>query len=304
MRRRMILALVVSSASGLLAAVMINGWMSTQFMRMKAQVQQSAQQTVEEKKPELAKIVVAKEDVSAGTQLTRDKLSEVEWPADNVPKGSFNSIDELIGKEDNRVSLVAIYTNEPIIQERVSGPGQRKGLATMLDRGKRAVAIRVNEAVSVGGLIQPGDIVDIFVTNEKDDKAYTDLLLQNVRVLAIDQTTDPLHPNPIIGRTVTVEADLADAQRITLASTVGSLSLALRESGNVAAVEDLERLTVADLPGDSGDKQTVGGFVPTMGVAPGPETVAPESGKGKGNTAKISVIRATSPTEYTVKRRD
>jgi pilus assembly protein CpaB len=300
----MVLALVVSSASGLLAAVMINGWMTTQFMRMKAQVQHSAQQPIEEKKPDLVKIVIAKEDVSAGTQLTRDKLSEVDWPVDNVPEGSFNSIDDLIGKEDNRVSLVAIYTNEPIIQERVSGPGQRKGLATMLDRGKRAVAIRVNEAVSVGGLIQPGDLVDIFVTNEKDDQAYTDLLLQNVRVLAVDQTTDPLHPSPIIGRTVTVEAGLADAQRITLASTVGSLSLALRESGNVAAAEDLERLTVADLPGDSGDKQTVGSFIPTMGVAPGPETVAPESGKGKGNTAKISVIRATSPTEYTVKRRN
>lgn len=300
----MLLALVVSGVSGLLAAVIINGWMTTQLMRMKAQVQLSAQQPVDEKKPDLVKIVIAKEDVSAGTQLTRDKLSEADWPVDNVPEGSFKSIDDLIGRDDHRVSLVAIYSNEPIIQERVSGPGQRKGLATMLERGKRAVAIRVNEGVSVGGLIQPGDLVDIFVTNEKDEQAYTDLLLQNVRVLAVDQTTDPLHPNPIIGRTVTVAADLADAQRITLASTVGSLSLALRESGNVAADEDLARLTVADLPGDSGDKQTVGSFLPTMGVAPGPETVAPVAGKGKGDTAKISVIRATSPTEYTVKRRD
>ena len=303
MRRRMVFALVISGLCGLLAAVFINGWMTSQLMRMKAQLQQTAQPEIEEKL-ELKKIVVAKQDVLTGTLLTRDKLSEVDWPADKVPNGSFGSVDELMTKGDNRVALVSIYANEPIISERVSGPGQRTGLATMLEPGKRAVAIRVNEVVSVGGLINPGDMIDIFVTNEKDDQAYTDLLLQNVRVLAIDQTHDPLHSSPIIGRTVTVEATLPDSQKIALASTVGSLSLALRKSGNLTTVEDLPRLTAADLPGNSGDKQTVGEFLPTIGVAPDPKTVAPEVRDGKSGTTKISVIRATTPTEYTVTRRN
>ena len=90
----------------------------------------------------------------------------------------------------------------------------------MLEPGKKAVTLRTNGVVGVGGLVLPGDRVDIFVSNEAKDlknadgslvQPYTDLLLTNVRVLAIDQILDPKHTAPIAGRTVTVAVNLNDA---------------------------------------------------------------------------------------------
>lgn len=313
MRREMVLALGLAGLCGLMSAVYVNGWMATEFQRMKDLAEKPSEPAIA-----LTKIVLAKQDIAFGVQLTRENLVEADWPVDNVPKGAFASVDAFLSEDKNRVALTAISTNEPIINERVTGPGQRSGLATMLAPGKKAVAIRVNEVVSVGGLVLPGDTIDIFVTNEAKTasvpqpngteaaaaEAYTDILLQNVRVLAVDQTLNPSHSEPILARTVTVEASLADAQKLTLAATIGSLSLVLRESSSAATSENLPRLTAADLPGNSGDKSAVGTMVQTIAVAPEAKTVAPPSPDPGPAKAKISVVRATTPTEYSVVRRE
>ena len=93
------------------------------------------------------------------------------------------------------------------------------------------------------GFVLPGDRVDIALTRQNDkgekgnDKngATTDVVLQNVKVLAIDQTADERADKPSIARAVTLEVDTPAAQKLALASTIGSLSLMLRRAGEASA---------------------------------------------------------------------
>ena len=114
----------------------------------------------------MTRVVVAKDELKYGAQVTRDKLELAEWPVKNVPRGSFKSIQEFYAQHQRRIVLEPIQANEPILAGKVTGPGQRSGLSTMLEPGKKAVTIKVNEVVGVGGLVLPGDRVDIFVTND------------------------------------------------------------------------------------------------------------------------------------------
>ncbi|MEQ1670675.1 MAG: Flp pilus assembly protein CpaB [Hyphomicrobium sp.] len=307
MRREVILALGLAALSGIVAAVGINGWMSSEFLRI------MHSQPAPAPAIEMTTVVVAKELLGFGAAVTQEKLVEAEWPVKNVPQGSFKTIAEFLGQQETRVVLEPVQASEPILAGKVTGPGQRSGLATMLQPGKKAVTIRINDVIGVGGFVLPGDRVDIFATTDgknvktkdgSEGQSYTDLLLQNVRVLAVDQTFDPKHTAPILGRTVTVETDMLDAQKITLASTVGSLSLVLRENGTTASVEDMKRLTVADLPGNSGDNSSVAAFEPTIAVALEGKTVAPVKPAERGDMAKVSVVRATAQTDYDVLRQD
>ncbi len=306
MRREIVLALGLASLSGIFAAVGINGWMSSEFARI-IQNQTPAPVPVE-----MTTVVVAKDNLGFGAAVTAEKLEEVEWPAKNAPKNSFKTIAEFLAQKDTRVALEPISASDPILSGKVTGPGQRSGLATMLEPGKKAITIRTNDVVGVGGFVLPGDRVDVLVTNEAKNtknadgteaQPYTDLLLQNVRVLAVDQTFDPKHTTPILGRTVTIEASAAEAQMITLGSTIGSLSLVLRENGAVASNDEWKRLTVADLPGNSGDKSRAATMIPTIAIAPEPKKVAPEPIDDSHGQAKVSVVRAVVKTEYSVTRR-
>jgi pilus assembly protein CpaB len=307
MRREVILALGLSTISGFVAVMGVNNWMTSEYAKIMSHQKPTAATL------ETTTLVVAKSDLAFGATANRDTLQEVIWPAKTVPAGAFASIDDFLKQQETRIVLEPIVANEPVLAGKVTGPGQRSGLATMLEPGKKAVTLRTNDVVGVGGLVLPGDRVDIFVTNEAKDlknadgsiiQPYTDLLLTNVRVLAIDQILDPKHTAPIVGRTITVAVDLKDAQKITLASTIGTLTLVLRENGAKETAEATNRLTLAGLSGDSGDNSTKGTLVPAMAVAPDKKTVAPVDVPNRADLTKVSVIRATAPTDYSVLRRD
>ncbi|MGL4397920.1 MAG: Flp pilus assembly protein CpaB, partial [Hyphomicrobium sp.] len=262
---------------------------------------------------ELTNIVVTKENLNFGTALVRDKLKVVEWPATSVPEGAFHSIAEVFAEQHSRVVLEAMRGNEPVLRGKITGPGQRATLSTMLGKGMKAVAIRVNDVIGVGGFVLPGDRVDILLTqtpaasaSKKADKpgeepqAYTDLLLRNVRVLAIDQSSDPKQEAPRLVRTVTVETSLADSQKVTLAATVGTLSLVLSESGAIADQASQPRITVSDLAGDNGDIKVSATLVPSNAVAD--EKPAVPSAKAKPVFATVNVVRAIEQKEYAVSR--
>jgi pilus assembly protein CpaB len=307
MRREVILALGLSTISGLVAVMGVNNWMTSEYAKIMSQQKPTVSSM------ETTTLVVAKSNLAFGETANRDNLQEMVWPSSSVPAGGFASIDDFLKQQETRIVLEPIVANEPVLAGKVTGPGQRSGLSTMLEPGKKAVTLRTNDVVGVGGLVLPGDRVDIFVTNEAKDlknadgsliQPYTDLLLTNVRVLAIDQILDPKHTAPIVGRTVTVAVNLNDAQKITLASTIGTLTLVLRENGAKETAEATNRLTLAGLSGDSGDNSTKGTLVPTMAVAPDKKSVAPVIATAPSGNAKVSVVRATVPTDYSVLRRD
>lgn len=306
MRREVVLALGLAGISGMFAASGISSWLSSEHARL------LSNQPEQLPAIPMTTVVVAKEELKFGIPITKEKLELAEWPVKNVPAGAYKSVTDFLSEHHTRVVLEPIQASEPILRGKVTGPGQRSGLATMLETGKKAVTIRINDVVGVGGLVLPGDRVDIFVTNDNktaknkdgsEAQAYTDLLLQNVRVLAVDQVLDPKHTEPILGRTVTVEASLAEAQKITLASTIGSLTLILRESSVAELPEHWNRLTVADLSGNSGENSGEAQLQPTIAVAPDPAPVAPVATEERKDTAKVNIVRATAQTEYSVPKR-
>jgi len=164
-----------------------------------------------------------------GDELTAERLRVVSWPADIRPEGSFENISEILGAE-RRVVLRSIGRNEPITKEKISGFGSRASLSQVIEEGYRATAIRINVASSVSGFILPGDRVDVLLTfkSEYSDKDLNNIILQDVRVLAIDQLSDESQGGAIIGSTASLEVKPIDAQKLALAQGTGKLSLILR----------------------------------------------------------------------------
>jgi pilus assembly protein CpaB len=199
----------------------------------------------------LAMVVVASRDLARGDLLRADALREIPWPADSVPEDAFHSVKEVIGDgTEERRARRSMVVGEPVLAAKVSGFGGRDTLGETLSPGKRAVSIRVNDVSGVAGFLLPGDRVDILLTRRLEDDGkknpVTDVILQNVVVLAIDQLSDEQREKPQVARTATVEVDPAEAQKLALAMQVGNLSLALR---NVVALEAVaaDRVHVSDL---------------------------------------------------------
>src|SRR6185312_8191601 len=127
------------------------------------------------------------------------------------------------------------------------GAGQRATLSAVLRDGLKAFTVRVNDVDGVAGFVLPGDRVDVSLTRQIDKTAATtDVVLQNARVLAVDQTADERADKPTLVKAVTLEVDTTGAQKLSLAASVGSLSLILRKSGE-ANTEYTRRITLSDL---------------------------------------------------------
>jgi pilus assembly protein CpaB len=230
---------------GLLAVFIAQAWLNSQAeMRMKSL---EAQKTT----PAVTKtIVVAAKALRYGNELNADSLREIPWSQDSVPRGAFNSISEILSG-GKRVVLAPIEANEPVLALKVTGAGQRATLSSLVQDGMKAVTIRVNDVEGVGGFVLPGDRVDVVLTRQTDkDKASTEVVLQNVRVLAVDQSADVSADKPTVAKAVTLEVSTGQAQRVWLASSVGNLSLLLRKAGENSA-ESTKRITLSDLDGQS-----------------------------------------------------
>ncbi len=192
-------------------------------------------------------IVVATRQLRFGTEVKHEHLLEVEWPAGATPSGSFATISEVLTNEGRRVVLSPIEASEPVLSWKVTGPGERATLSAVVEDGMRAMSVRINDVLGVAGFVLPGDRVDVMLTRTSQNQgAYTDVLLQNVKVLAIDQIADERIDKPSLAKTATFEVNSIDAQKLTLAQTVGSLSLALRSAGSVDAAAP-RRITLSDL---------------------------------------------------------
>lgn len=302
MRRDVVLALFLASTSGLFAAVGAYNWMPSGVKEIKVQTAAPA--------IDLTTVVVAKAELAFGTQVAIENIIEAKWPAANVPEGSYKTIQDFFAEQANRVVLETIRANEPLLKGKVTGPGQRATLSSMLGSGMKAVTIHVNDVRGVGGFVMPGDYVDVLLTVEpKDDEArkkpsstYSELLLERMRVLAIDQVADLKQSTPKLAQTVTVEASIQNAQRLALASTVGTLSLVLRSNANVENETEQRRVTLSDLNGDIGDKAGTRALQPTNAVAPEPQPVPPVDSRGGDGMATVSVVRSVQSSEYSVMR--
>ncbi|MEX2298177.1 MAG: Flp pilus assembly protein CpaB [Dongiaceae bacterium] len=254
-------------------------------------------------------VVVAAAPLRFGNKLAREHVKIVEWPAALVPEGTFKTIDEVVSGEP-RVVLQSIEPNEPILVTKITGPGQRASLSTIISAGMRAMTIRVNDVLGVAGFVLPNDRVDLLLTREIiSNQPITDVLLQNIKVLGIDQKADqPDEGTADVVKAVTIEVTVEQAQKITLASTVGTLSLALRDVENVASeptrtisLRDLNvsetNITPAPVIAELEDDDDAGALAPPPTPVPTPTAVITEPADEFGS---IGITRGTARQEYRV----
>ncbi len=187
---------------------------------------------------ELGNIVVAGKDLPFGAPIARESLKSVPWPKASIPKDAFTNIDDVFSGATvpgDRIALVLIGHDEPVTRTKISGFGGKPTLSRQVENGMRAISIRVDDVVGVAGFVLPGDRVDILLTRRVTngpDALQTQTLLQNIKIVGIDQSADQATDKPIVARTATVEVTPEQAQKLILAQQAGSLSLSLRSVEN------------------------------------------------------------------------
>ena len=272
MRTSTIVMIAFAVLFGLLAVFVAQSWLNSA-------AEQRLKSLEANKKPVSTRtIVVATKPLRFGMEVTSAQLKEITWPDAALPAGSFAKIDEAL-KGGKRIALTAIEPNEPLLATKMTGPGQRATLSAMLRDGLKAVTIRVNDVDGVGGFVLPGDRVEVSLTRQLDKaNATSEVVLQNVRVLAVDQVADERTDQPKVVKAVTLEVDEIGAQKLSLAASVGTLSLMLRKAGE-ATNQYTRRITLDDLSSPS---------TPTVQVAKAT------------NLVTVSVRRAATVQEYSV----
>jgi pilus assembly protein CpaB len=268
---------------GLLAVFIAQAWLnnqaSMQAKNFEANKKSVAMQTV----------VVAKQPLRFGTELTASMLQEEPWPVASMPAGAFTKISDVL-HGGRRVVLTAIEPNEPVLSLKITGPGERATLSALVKPGMKAVTIRVNDVEGVGGFVLPGDRVDVVLTRQiEKGSASTEVVLQNTRVLAVDQSADERAAKAAVAKSVTLEVSTVEAQKVWLASSVGNLSLLLRKAGDIAETKS-RKITLNDLSGNepviSSDKVATTTVVVTRAAAKQEYTVPVEGSRGDMTTGQ------------------
>ena len=226
MRPSTLIMLVISVVFGALAVFFANAWLTNQ--------RQNENPAVVAAPMETSTIVVAARDLTFGEPLQPELLREIAWPKSSVPDGAFAKIAELTSG-GRRVVLSPLGLNEPVLKWKISGPDARASLSAVVGEGMRAVGIRLNDVAGAGGFVLPGDRVDVLYTKNRidNDPSSTDVLIQNVKILAINQMADQKQSSPVVATVATLEVNTTDAQKIALAQTTGTLSLSLRSAGSL-----------------------------------------------------------------------
>lgn len=230
-----LIALAVAVIFGILAVVLANKWMST---RAQDQVALSAQVP-------MTKVVIAAKDLAIGTKLTPENLALTDWPKANVPKGAFTKIEEVTG----RVIVTNMVAGKPLVAAELAGEGSGVGLVAQIRPGYRAMSIRVDEVIGVGGFILPATFVDVIAVEKRGEQMFGDTILERVPVLAVAQETFVEEGKAKLVRTVTMELSQRQAETLAAAVNQGPIHLVLRNPADHGEkVEILEEKPVAKLP--------------------------------------------------------
>jgi pilus assembly protein CpaB len=204
------LVLAIAAILGIAAVIIANSYLSG--------VEENQERAAEQGR--LVQIAVARVPLDYGATLTTENVRMISWPATSVPAGAFRSTKGLFGG-DQRVVLRPIEAGEPI------------------ETDMRAMSVRISDVAGVAGHVFPGDRVDVMVTRQPkldgengEAEQINDIVLQNIRVAAIDQGISEKDGKPKVGKTATLVVDQSGAQKLALAGQVGTLSLTLRNPLN------------------------------------------------------------------------
>jgi len=241
-------------------------------------------------------IVIATRDIKFGDKLDPAMLAIARVPAEVAPQGAFTTVAQALAQDHGGppVALQPIAAHEALLPAKLSGPGARPSVAAEIAEGMRAYTLRVTDVTGAGGHALPGDHVDVVLmrdlTPTGPNRTYvSDVVLQNARVLGIDLNADLAANKPAEPKNATLEVTVEDAQKLAIASTLGTLSLALRRTGE--AEPELVRTMAAHafLPGAAGAPVArASGVVRRRGVSSGPGLITVVEYGGRVNKAALA----------------
>lgn len=212
----------------------------------------------------VVQVLVAERDLPVGARLTAADLGWRPWPADAlnetfVTDGAAPTLpakmpDKAVQKAaraagdliapgsaiqafEGSIVKEALAKGEPVVARKVVRAGQSGFMAVVLQPGMRAMSVAINAESAAGGFILPGDRVDVLQSRKPSEAGggyVTEVLMRNVRVLAIDQNIDPAKDaKSIVGGVATLEIPAADIEVIARGKAQGEMILALRSYADI-----------------------------------------------------------------------
>ena len=209
-KRRTLPMFIVALLLGLGAAWLANGWVQARL--------QPADVT------DATMVVVAALEIPFAEKIEEMHLKTVKWPSDMLPAGAVSDPAEVVGK----IAKQGFFPDEIILQERITEHLGGSTLSAIVEPSKRAITVRVNDVIGVAGFLLPGNRVDVLASRKIKKRVETRTVLQDMKVLAVDQTASPEKDKPVVVRAVTLEMTPAEAEILVKASQEGSLQLTLR----------------------------------------------------------------------------
>lgn len=175
--------------------------------------------------------VATKEAVDSGDILKAENLQLLEWNAATPLPQSFSKIENVAG----RVALSRLSKGQPVLEGQLAAVGAGAGLTAKIPTGMRAISVRSDDFVGVGGFLLPGTHVDVLMTSRTDTspEPRTSTVLQDVVVLAAGQQ---IHPDPagkpVSVNVVTLLLKPEDAEKVVLATSLGGMYFVLRNGSD------------------------------------------------------------------------
>lgn len=289
MKRQTLIALGVAIILGLLAVFLANTYLTGR----ERQLAQSPQGMV--------RVAVASVPLNYGDDVTMEKVKFVSYPKASLPPGAFHTTAALLPEGKRRVALRPIQVNQPLLASDLSGEGQNASIAALLPDGMRATTVRINDVSGVAGFIKPNDTVDVLITRQalagagtgsEDRGEVADVLLQNVRVIAMGQSASGGKGQARVTRSATLEVTPVDAQKLVLGQQLGSLSLVLRKPGDEQNIPRVETVSLNDLR-----YSYYSSLPPGKSAVPGPSAAAPPPAVQQARIARLSQPRRAPPVQ-------
>src|SRR5205823_1842370 len=194
-------------------------------------------------------VLVAKSDIGLGHSVTPGDVQWQAWPAATATNSFIrrNERPDATTQVAGSIARAPFIAGEPIREPKLVKANGSGFMAAILPTGMRAISTEISPETGAGGFILPNDRVDVILSRrEKNasrpnapDAVVSEVILPNVRVLAIDQAPKEKDgQNTVVGKTVTLELRPEQAETLARARQTGTLSLALRSIGDINMVEN------------------------------------------------------------------
>ena len=191
-------------------------WMANKWITARAMPAQTASSS---------RVLTAAMNLPLGTQISARHVGSIAMIPGQEPVGTFHDEKEIEGK----ITSVNVPAGQLLMASMFAKEGE-SALAANVEKDKRAVTVRVDDVIGVAGFLLPGNRVDVVATR-KDDRTQvvtSETILNNIKVLAVDQSAATNSNEPVVVRAVTLEVTPEEAETLLKGKAAGSIQLALR----------------------------------------------------------------------------